>query len=156
MLPAPPPVPNERPTPPGRTGRGFPRAARVRTKSEFERVFKAGRRSADALLTLYWLEDPTPARLGLAVSRRVDPRAVGRNRIKRALREGFRALRPELRGGAYVLVARAAAAGADAGALRGALTRGLHKLGALPLPAALGTMPPAAAASPTATPRMSS
>ena len=34
----------------------------------------------------------TPARLGLAVSRKVDPRAVGRNRIKRVLRDATRVL----------------------------------------------------------------
>ncbi len=124
-------------------GSGFPRSSRLRAKPQFDRVFKQGRRSNDPLLTLYWLEDSEPARLGLAVSRKVDPRAVGRNRIKRALREGFRVLRPDLRGGAYVLVARSEAARADGKALRAAFERKLHRLGALPLPSALGTMPPA-------------
>lgn len=123
---------------------GFPRSARLCAKAEFDRVFKDGKRSSEPALTLYWLQDPSPARLGLAVSRRVDPRAVGRNRIKRALREGFRSLRQGLRGGSYVLVARAEAARSDGPELRAALARRLHKLGALPAVEGLGTMPPAA------------
>ncbi|MFB5206992.1 ribonuclease P protein component, partial [Stenotrophomonas sp. 3diitr2024] len=40
-------------------------------------------RMSDPLMTLHWLPADRPARLGLAVSRKVDPNAVGRNRIKR-------------------------------------------------------------------------
>ena len=123
---------------------GFPRSARLCAKVDFDRVFKDGKRSSEPALTLYWLQDPAPARLGLAVSRRVDPRAVGRNRIKRALREGFRSMRQGLRGGAYVVVARAEAARIDGPGLRAALARRLLKLGALPAVAGLSTMPPAA------------
>src|SRR5690606_24298321 len=61
---------------------GYPRAARVRAKAEFARVFEQGRRVAEPMLALHWLADDAPARLGMAVSRKVDPRAVGRNRIK--------------------------------------------------------------------------
>lgn len=137
--------------PPGRQTPelGFPRAARVRSKAEFERVFKQGRRSAGPVLALHWLEDALPARLGLAVSRKVDSRAVGRNRVKRVLRDGFRRLRPQLRPGAYVVVARAQAAQVDAAALRAAFEHGLHKLGALSRASALGTMPSATSADPS-------
>ncbi|OCG93008.1 ribonuclease P, partial [Xanthomonas euvesicatoria] len=38
----------------------------------------------------------------MAVSRKVDTRAVGRNRIKRVLRDAMRHLLPELAGGDYV------------------------------------------------------
>lgn len=122
---------------------GFPRAARVRAKAEFSRVFDGGRRTAEPRLALHWLADDAPPRLGLAVSRKVDPNAVGRNRIKRVLRDGFRRLRPQLRGGAYVVVARGGAARADNAALRAAFVQLLHRAGALPPPAAAGTMPPA-------------
>ena len=125
------------------SGLGFPRAARVRAKAEFDRVFKGGRRSADPHLALHWLNDNQPPRLGLAVSRKVDKRAVGRNRIKRILREHFRKLRPGLCGGAYVVVARTAAAQASGPALRASFDRSLQRLGALPRPSGLGTMPPA-------------
>ncbi|MDQ3040695.1 MAG: ribonuclease P protein component, partial [Pseudomonadota bacterium] len=77
----------------------------------------------------------------LAVSRKVDPHAVGRNRIKRALREQFRALRAQLAHGDYVCVARAPAAQADGCALRATLVSVLQRAGALPPPDATGTMP---------------
>lgn len=122
---------------------GFPPAARVRAKAEFARVFEGGRRTADPRFALHWLADDAPPRLGLAVSRKVDPNAVGRNRIKRALREQFRQLRNRLPGGAYVVVARALAARTDNHALRLAFEQLLQRAGALPLPAVAGTMPPA-------------
>ena len=134
---------------PGQASRqGFPRAARVRAKADFDRIFQHGKRNASPVLAVHWLIDAQAPRLGLAVSRRVDPHAVGRNRIKRVLRDHFRKLRPGLCNGAYVVVARSAAAQASGSTLRTALDRGLHKLGALPAPAALGTMPPAAAVTP--------
>ena len=121
----------------------FPRTARVRAKADFDRVFEAGKRTADPLLALHRLDDGAPSRLGLAVSRKVDPHAVGRNRIKRSLREAFRHLRGRLPGGAYVVVARSGAAQADGAVLREAFERLLQRAGALPPPPPAGTMPPA-------------
>ena len=127
---------------------GFPRAARVRAKAEFDKVFKEGRRTAEPLMALHFLADDAPARLGLAVSRKVDPRAVARNRIKRLLRDAFRHLRGRLAPGAYVLVARPGASRATAVDLRAAFERALQRAGALPRSGATGTMraspPPAA------------
>ena len=120
----------------------FPRVARVRAKVEFDRVFADGRRNAEPLLALYRLDDGKPPRLGLAVSRKVDPHAFGRNRIKRVLRDRFRNLRPGLGAGAYVVVARGAAARADNAALREAFERLLQRAGALPPASPAGTMPP--------------
>jgi ribonuclease P protein component len=122
----------------------YPRAARVRARADFDRVFASGRRQAGPLLALHWLREPVPPRLGLAVSRKVDPRAVVRNRIKRALRERFRQQRTRLAPGSYVLVARAAAAQADARGLHEAFDRLLARAGALPPQDATGTMPAAA------------
>ncbi|MFT3763749.1 MAG: ribonuclease P protein component [Pseudoxanthomonas sp.] len=119
----------------------FPRSARVRAKADYARVFERARRTSHPQLTLHWLGDETPARLGLAVSRKVDRRAVVRNRIKRTLRESFRRLRPQLAGGDYVVVARAAAAGATPAQLAEAFEQTLRRAGALPAPAAGGTMP---------------
>src|SRR5690606_30357961 len=87
----------------------LPRAARIRASADFARVFEGARRTSAPELSLHWLRDGAPPRLGLAVSRKADPTAVGRNRIKRQLREGFRQLRPGLAPGAYVVVARASA-----------------------------------------------
>lgn len=127
----------------------FPRAARVRAKAEFDRVFEAGKRSADPMLALHRLDDGAAPRLGLAVSRRVDPHAVGRNRIKRVLRDAFRRVRARLGSGAYVIVARPAAAHADNAALRAAFLRLLQRAGALPASAVAGTMRPACPPSPS-------
>lgn len=136
---------------------GFSVSARVRAKAEFTRVFEHGRRVAHPLMALHLLRDPDPnqsdqnesghaaaagARLGLAVSRKVDPRAVGRNRIKRALREEFRHRRAQLAPGAYVVVARPPARDAANPALRAALVALLQRAGALPPSGATGTMPP--------------
>lgn len=120
----------------------FPRSARVRTSAEYARVFELARRTSDPLLSVHWQASDSPARLGLAVSRKVDPHAVGRNRIKRALREQFRRLRGQLPGGDYVVVARPAAAKANREQLASTFVRTLTRAGALPAPVAPGTMPP--------------
>ena len=120
---------------------GLPRSARVRQRAEFDRVFAAGRRTADPLMSLHWLRSDTSARLGLAVSRKVDPRAVGRNRIKRVLRAEFRKLRLLLAPGDYVLVLRAAARDSDGNALRAAMTSLFRRAGALQAPALPPTAP---------------
>ncbi|WP_449284006.1 ribonuclease P protein component [Luteimonas yanweni] len=134
--------------------RRLPRQARVRVRAEFDRVFGEGRRTGTPILALHLHHDGQPARLGLAVSRKVDRRAVGRNRIKRALREEFRSLRATLPDAAFVIVARPAAASASRTVLRAAFHDALRRAGALPAPGPDGTMPAAAeqASAPAATP----
>jgi ribonuclease P protein component len=122
---------------------GHPPSARVRTRADFDRVFKDGRRVGLPVLALHWRADPCGgARLGLAVSRKVDPHAVGRNRIKRQLREAFRHVRGELPPGDYVVVARPGASQRDGLELRAAFLDLLRRARALPAPAPVGTMPP--------------
>ncbi|GAA4856797.1 ribonuclease P protein component [Luteimonas vadosa] len=123
------------------SARGLPRQARVRARAEFDRVFAQGHRTASPWLALHWQRDVPPPRLGLAVSRKVDKRAVGRNRIKRVLRASFRMLRGQLRDGAYVVVARPAAAQQENHALAADLVALLRRAGALPATGADGTMP---------------
>jgi ribonuclease P protein component len=125
----------------------FPRTARVRARADFDRIFQHGRRQATPRLAVHWHATATPARLGLAVSRKVDPRAVGRNRIKRALRDVFRHLRTQLAPGDYVVVARPAARDATREQLERHFLDLLRRLGALPaaalpLTTVPGTMPP--------------
>ncbi len=120
----------------------FPRTARVRARAQFDVVFKQGRRTASPLFALHFHADEDPARLGLAVSRKVDPHAVGRNRIKRVLRDIFRQLRPQLHGGAYVVVARGAAAASENKALRDGFVTLLQRAGALPPHGTDGTIAP--------------
>jgi len=111
----------------------FPPSARVLSSAEFERIFKHGKRTASPLLALHVLtQDEGEARLGLVVSRKVDKRAVGRNRIKRVVREYFRHLRAQLPPGGYVLLARAAAKQADNAQLRQTLERLFARAGVLP------------------------
>lgn len=117
---------------------GFSASARVRAKAEFARTFADGKRLGHPLLALHLLRDALDAeagpRLGLAVSRKVDPRAVGRNRIKRVLRDAFRLQRAQLAAGSYVVVARAAARNADNAALRAAFAQLLERAGAFAAP----------------------
>lgn len=75
----------------------FPRSARLLKGREFRRVFKRAVRSSDGTFkVLARLNDRGAARLGLAVSKRVDKRASVRNRIKRVTRESFRHHRSSL------------------------------------------------------------
>ena len=59
----------------------FPRSARVRTRAEYSTVFNGARRVSDPLMTLHWLPADRPARLGLAVSRKVDPKTHKRRNL---------------------------------------------------------------------------
>jgi ribonuclease P protein component len=127
----------------------FPRSARVRTSAEYARVFDTARRTAAPMLALHYAAGGQAVRLGLAVSRKVDKRAVGRNRIKRALREQFRSLRLQLPPGDYVLVARPPAAAASPAQLRQTFHGLLVRAGALPAPDAGGTMRPAPSSPPS-------
>ena len=120
----------------------FPRTARVRARADFDRIFKQGRRVALPVLALHWQAGDVGPRLGLAVSRKVDPHAVGRNRIKRILRDEFRHRRAELAGGDYVVVARVGAARFSSSELRAALLGLLSRAGALSAPALPGSPSP--------------
>lgn len=72
--------------------RSFPRAHRLLTPADFRTAFRAGRRvhSRQWTIVIHARGDQAPARLGLAISKKCDKRAVVRNRIKRAAREWFR------------------------------------------------------------------
>jgi ribonuclease P protein component len=139
----------------------FPRRAHLRASAEFQAVFGEGSRVSGACLRLHarFAAPDAPAgagaRLGLTVAKRVDKRAVGRNRIRRVLREAFRLARAGLPPGDYVVLAKPEARAASNATLRADLLALLAKLArkAPPLPAsdAAGTMPgfaPAPAAPP--------
>ena len=69
----------------------LPRAARLLKAPEFTAVFKNNQAASDDLFRVLWrANDDGRDRLGMAVSRKVDRSAVGRNRIKRVIREQFR------------------------------------------------------------------
>jgi ribonuclease P protein component len=132
----------------------FPPGARLRVSAEYQAVFKTGRRLSSPNLRLFtWLRAEAPApRLGIAVSKKVDKRAVGRNRIKRMARECFRGERGSLPPGDYVLIAQPGCRDLDAAALRAQLLQLLDRARSLKPDPSPGTMP----ASPDASARPAS
>ena len=110
--------------PAAKAGAGFPRAARLLKHSDFERVYKQGRRHFSSHMTVFYLrraEVAAPkaallksalpkdallnkdARVGFTVGR-VLGGAVERNRIKRRLREAVRRRRAVLQGAVDVVI----------------------------------------------------
>jgi len=132
----------------------FPPGARLRVPAEFQAVFKTGRRFSSPHFRLFaWLRDvPARPRLGVAVSRKVDKRAVGRNRIKRVARECFRGEAARLPPGDYVLIAQPGSSALDAATLRAQFAVLFDRARALKADPRPGTMP----ASPDATDRPAS
>jgi len=105
---------------PGRLS--HPRSARVLKGTEFKAVFDQRRVLANDLFRIHYAESDAP-RLGMAVSRRVSPKAVSRNRIRRQIRESFRLIRPRLVAMDFVILAKPAAASTDSFQLRQSLNQ---------------------------------
>ena len=69
----------------------LPRAARLLKPADFKQVFKKNQATNDRLFRILARANQVgQSRLGMAVSKKVDRTAVGRNRIKRVIRESFR------------------------------------------------------------------
>lgn len=122
---------------------GFPRAASLRVSAQFQAVFGASQRVSGTYFRLHarLSAEDGRARLGVTVSKRVDKLAVGRNRIRRQIKECFRLLRRDLPPGDYVLLAKPAAAKADNALLRGELLSLFERARTLKPPPPDGTMP---------------
>jgi ribonuclease P protein component len=73
------------------TGR-FPRRERLTTRADFQALFQRGKRLDRPSMTILWRESVDARRVGFAVSRQVRS-AVERNRVRRRLREAYRATR---------------------------------------------------------------
>lgn len=87
------------------TGR-FPRSARVRKRREYQRIQSAGSRaSLQHFVLIFFTREPDGVgpRLGITTSRKVGI-AVLRNRMRRLVREAFRATRDLFFGDVDVLV----------------------------------------------------
>ena len=99
-----------------RSGRSQAARGRLSRSADFDRVYREGRSRGNRFLVLYSFERGEEeaddgSRLGVSVGRRIGG-AVQRNRVKRAIREAWRALSPELPAGRdYVIVARPGAEG---------------------------------------------
>lgn len=90
--------------------------------AEFAATLKSTWRGRDELFGVYAVLNPYPhGRLGIIVSRKVSPRAVVRNRIKRQIREAFRHYQKNLGGLDIVVVANSKATAAPVAALRTSL-----------------------------------
>jgi ribonuclease P protein component len=69
----------------------FSRQSRLLKPAEFKQVFKQPIRSSDHCFRILARSNESQChRLGLAVAKKACPKAVGRNRIKRIVRESFR------------------------------------------------------------------
>ncbi|MCF6337715.1 MAG: ribonuclease P protein component [Gammaproteobacteria bacterium] len=90
---------------------GFSRRVRLLSSNDFQKVFKqTGYRSVDPRLTVLARQNQLGyARLGLAISKRTIKTAVGRNRVKRLVRESFRQHQQSLAGLDIVVLSRNAA-----------------------------------------------
>lgn len=70
---------------------GLPKQVRLLTKTDYNAVFsKSVKVSNSVFLILIHKTSNHYSRLGLVISKKVDKRAVQRNRIKRIARESFR------------------------------------------------------------------
>lgn len=115
----------------------FPGQAHVRTSAEFARCFAAGKRVNGRLFgAIFRLHDEIDkqtgigvARLGMAISRKVDKRAVERNRIRRLIREWFRHRLTDLPAGDLVITGRPAAKGSSAESIFAELDQLAGRLG---------------------------
>src|SRR5262252_7355498 len=74
---------------PGAARARLPRAERLRSRGEFERLFRRGARVESPAFVLLWHREPGPRAVGFAVGRRLGGSVV-RNRARRRLREAYR------------------------------------------------------------------
>ena len=103
----------------------FPRSARITRAGDYRRVFQHTEcKSGDRWLTVLARGNGLGhARLGLAISRKAEKTAVGRNRVKRIIRESFRRHQDELNAWDLVVIARPGVATQDSRALYTALEK---------------------------------
>ncbi|HYA38978.1 MAG TPA: ribonuclease P protein component [Candidatus Methylomirabilis sp.] len=103
---------------------GLPKSRRLLKPTQFETTLKSNRPWRDVLFRVYATPNSySYGRLGIVISRRVSPRAVERNRVKRCIRESFRHDQANLAGLDIVVVANPGAAGASVECLRTSLQK---------------------------------
>lgn len=102
---------------------------RLRSKGQFNYAYRKGKRAGANLFSLNYAKG-RGLKVGFSVSKKVG-HAVTRNRVKRRLREAFRALIPLLKPGLYVFTARPESALASFEDLQIQMRKLLEKLDAL-------------------------
>jgi len=115
----------------------FTPAAHVRAPNDFTRCFSTGKRAGSrAFSAVYRRHDATDVaaavtqpRLGLAISRKVDKRAVERNRLRRLVREWFRKHQGNFPAGDLVIIGKLPARGASASTIFAELDELAERLG---------------------------
>jgi ribonuclease P protein component len=112
----------------------LPKAARLRRRREFLRVQQRGTRlhAGDVVVIALPASGRIP-RIGITVSSKIG-NAVVRNRVKRWVREAFRAARAEWPPVDLVVIARSTAPSAGLAGVRAALAAARSRLSSLPGP----------------------
>lgn len=107
----------------------FSSQCRLRKTSEFQRVYKKGKKVLTAFFILFFIPstEELQKKLGLTVSTSVGG-AVERNRIKRQIKEIFRLNFEKLPFGDYVIKARISSAKISNERLREDLLKGIAKI----------------------------
>ena len=100
---------------------------RLRKNGQFHYVYKKGKGGACREMSVGFVKGPKLL-VGFSVSKKIG-NAVTRNKVKRRLREAFRAELPRLRKGLYVVTAREPAAKAAFASLYQSLRYLLRKQG---------------------------
>ncbi len=110
----------------------MPKSERLRKSKDFTRVFEHGKSLPGSRVVVYYLENGLPFnRVGVAVSRRLGG-AVQRNRLKRIVKEAYRANEAGLRQGLdLVLLPRSRAKAASFQEVKDELLGILSECGAL-------------------------
>ena len=93
-------------TPPGAEPRGatFPREARLVRKTDFDAVYRAGKRRSSSHFTVFFRANELPqSRFGFSIKKALGG-AVVRNRIRRRLREVVRCHRLEIPAGWDIVI----------------------------------------------------
>ena len=78
------------------------RYGRLKKQSDFDKLFKSGKRAFSPSLTFVYKPSDTPM-MAVSVGKR-HGKSVQRNRIKRLIREAFRAVEGEIQGGYSIVI----------------------------------------------------
>lgn len=107
----------------------LPRTRRLLNRQQFDTTMKEGKRIRDEYFTVYARHNGlSHGRMGMTVARKVSAAAVGRNRIRRQIRESFRLNQHALAGLDIVVMANARAARSENPLLRDALSAHWQRL----------------------------